>query len=40
MYRYISNDLGFKTTTTLISPLKIFVKDLTDIPSISISKLN
>ncbi|CAD8182920.1 unnamed protein product [Paramecium pentaurelia] len=41
MYRYLSNEIGFKTTTTtLISSLKIVVRDLTDIPTISVSKLN
>lgn len=41
MYRYISNEIGFKTTTTtLINSLKIVIRDLTDIPTISTYKLN
>jgi 4a-hydroxytetrahydrobiopterin dehydratase len=39
MYRYLSTDISFKAPA-LINSIKIFVRDFTDVPSISVSKLN
>ncbi|CAD8157330.1 unnamed protein product [Paramecium octaurelia] len=39
MYRYVSSELGFRTPA-LINSIKIFVRDFSDVPSISVSRLN